>query len=60
VQTAASPLTGALLLAWMGGSMIWNTWRGRVRLPRADENSALISNGRLVALGAAATISNPF
>jgi threonine/homoserine/homoserine lactone efflux protein len=59
VQTAIA-LTGALLLAWMGGSMIWNIWRGRVRLPRADEEGESISNGRLVALGAAATVSNPF
>jgi threonine/homoserine/homoserine lactone efflux protein len=51
---------GALLLAWMGGMLIWGVWRGRVRLPGQVEGPSSLSPMQLVSLGVAATASNPF
>ncbi len=59
VQTLIA-LAGALLLAWMGGSMIWAVWRGRIHLPGQDENPEAMSFRQLVGLGVAATVTNPF
>lgn len=53
-------LLGGLLLAWMGGLMVFDTWRGRVRLPRPDETQARKSIWGLVTLGIIATVANPF
>lgn len=59
IQTAIA-LLGGLLLAWMGGSMIWDTWKGKIHLPDQNENLIPMSYGQLMGLGMAATISNPF
>jgi threonine/homoserine/homoserine lactone efflux protein len=59
VQMAIALAGGALLL-WMGGSMLWETARGKVRLPRVDDGSKPMSGGQLVGLGVLATVSNPF
>jgi threonine/homoserine/homoserine lactone efflux protein len=53
-------LLGGLLLAWMGARMVWDAWKGRVRLPGADARFQIMSGGQLVGLGMLATISNPF
>jgi threonine/homoserine/homoserine lactone efflux protein len=59
VQIAIA-LLGALLLAWMGGSMIWSVWRGKLHLPSRNETLEPMSWGQLIGLGVLATISNPF
>jgi threonine/homoserine/homoserine lactone efflux protein len=58
-QTAIA-LIGAVLLAWMGGSMIWDAWRGKARLPRQDEKLQAMSTRQMMRLGIVATVSNPF
>jgi threonine/homoserine/homoserine lactone efflux protein len=59
VQTAIS-LLGGLLLVWMGGSMIWQNWRGNIHLPVKDDEIEPTSTQKLIGLGMLATISNPF
>jgi threonine/homoserine/homoserine lactone efflux protein len=59
VQVAIA-FIGALLLAWMGGMMIWGVWQGRIRLPEKAEGRSSLSPAQLVSLGVAATASNPF
>lgn len=59
IQTIIAFLGGSLL-AWMGGTLVWNTWKGKIHLPGKDGPQAPLSNGRLVSLGMAATVSNPF
>jgi threonine/homoserine/homoserine lactone efflux protein len=51
---------GGLLLAWMGGSMIWNTWLGKIHLPGKNEKLPPMTSWQLVGLGMLATLSNPF
>jgi threonine/homoserine/homoserine lactone efflux protein len=53
-------IMGGLLLLWMGASMIWNVWRGKIRLPGQDQEAETMSRARLVGLGMLATIGNPF
>ena len=59
VQIAIA-FTGALLLAWMGGMLIWDVLRGRIRLPGQVEGSSSLAPVQLVTLGVAATVTNPF
>jgi threonine/homoserine/homoserine lactone efflux protein len=59
VQTAIA-LAGALLLAWMGASLLWAVWRGRIHLPRQDQQEGALSIRQLIGLGIAATLTNPF
>jgi threonine/homoserine/homoserine lactone efflux protein len=59
VQVAIA-FVGAGLLVWMGASLVWNTWRGRVELPRREGGFEPLSIRRLVGIGLAATASNPF
>jgi threonine/homoserine/homoserine lactone efflux protein len=59
VQTVIA-LLGGVLLAWMGGSLVWSAWRGRIHLPGAQAKLGAMSYGQLVMLGAVATVSNPF
>ena len=51
---------GALLLAWMGGSMIWSILRGKLHLPSRNEILEPMSSRQLIGLGVLATVSNPF
>ncbi|MEJ2301931.1 MAG: LysE family transporter [Anaerolineales bacterium] len=53
-------LLGGLLLAWMGAKMIWDAWKGGIRLPGAASRSRVLSGGQMVGLGMLATVSNPF
>ena len=59
IQTAIA-LLGGLLLAWMGAGMLWNSLRGRARLPVESHNARGLSSGQLFWIGILATISNPF
>jgi threonine/homoserine/homoserine lactone efflux protein len=59
IQTAIA-LSGGVLLAWMGGSLVWSTWRGKIHLPGSQAKLGAMSYGQLVTLGAVATVSNPF
>jgi threonine/homoserine/homoserine lactone efflux protein len=52
-------LGGALLL-YMGGSMAWGGYRGRIRLPRPGDVTRPLSNWQLLGLGIGATLVNPF
>jgi threonine/homoserine/homoserine lactone efflux protein len=59
IQTGIALLGGALLL-WMGGAILWQIGRGKVRLPRAEEGLKPMSNGQFVGMGVFATLGNPF
>ena len=58
-QTAIAIL-GGILLAWMGGSMIWNTMQGKIHLTPKSIDLEPVSSWQLIGLGIIATISNPF
>jgi threonine/homoserine/homoserine lactone efflux protein len=59
VQTVIA-LLGGILLAWMGTSMIKDTWRGKIHLPGKKEVISQMRSRQLIGLGMVATISNPF
>jgi threonine/homoserine/homoserine lactone efflux protein len=59
IQTGIAFLGGVLLL-WMGGVILWQIGRGKVRLPRAEEKTKPMSNGQFVGMGVFATLGNPF
>ncbi|MFZ6029329.1 MAG: LysE family transporter [Chloroflexota bacterium] len=59
VQIAVAWIGGGLLL-WMGGVTLWETLRGKVRLPRPEDGGRSLSGRQLVGLGALATLGNPF
>lgn len=59
VQTGIAFLGGALLL-WMGGVLVWQIARGKVRLPRADSQTKSLSSSQFMGLGIFATLTNPF
>jgi threonine/homoserine/homoserine lactone efflux protein len=60
VVTTAIAVVGGALLVWMGASMAWDGWRGKLRLPRPGASVQLLSNWQLLGLGVAATLVNPF
>jgi threonine/homoserine/homoserine lactone efflux protein len=51
---------GGGLLLWMGAMMLWETLRGKVRLPRAEDGSKPMNGRQLMGLGMLSTLSNPF
>ncbi len=53
-------LLGGLLLIWMGAGMLWSLRKGSVMWSVADTPEQARSSRRLVILGIAATLSNPF
>jgi len=59
VQTAIA-LLGGLLLLWMGGGMLIDVLKGKMRLPAGDQNQAGMNYPRMLTLGMAASITNPF
>lgn len=59
VQTLIA-LGGGLLLLWMGLGMLAENWRGRIRLPSVEGETASMNSSQLVGLGILATVSNPF
>ena len=59
IQTGIA-LLGGMLLLWMGGIIVWQVWRGKVRLPRPEQGTEPIGNGQFVGIGMFATLGNPF
>lgn len=59
IQTGIALLGGALLI-WMGGWILWQIGRGKVHLPRVEEQSKPMNNGQFVGVGVFATLGNPF
>ncbi len=59
IQTGIAFLGGILLL-WMGGLILWQIGRGKVHLPRAEQQLKPLSNRQFVGIGVFATLSNPF
>ena len=59
ITTLIAVLGGALLL-YMGASMAWGGYRGRISLPRAGSVVQPLSNWQLLGLGVGATLVNPF
>ncbi len=53
-------LLGGLLLIWMGAGMVWSLRKGTALWAVADTSERGGSSRRLVILGIAATLSNPF
>ena len=58
--TAAVAVLGGGLLVWMGASMAWGAYRGRIRLPQPGAAVKLLSNWQLLGIGVGATLVNPF
>ncbi|HLF25967.1 MAG TPA: LysE family translocator [Anaerolineae bacterium] len=58
--TTAIALLGGVLLLWMGLQMAWGALKGRMVLPRPGGEVRPLNNWRLIGLGAAATVVNPF
>ncbi len=58
--TATVALLGGALLIWMGATMAWGAFKGRIALPRPGTGVKLLSNAQLLGLGVAATLVNPF
>lgn len=58
---AAIGLVGGVFLVWMGATMALGVVRGQVNLPQAQAGGPVLgSPWRMVGLGAAATLANPF
>jgi len=53
-------LLGGLLLLWMGGGMLLDAVKGKTRLPQGDQSQARMDYPRMLTLGMAASITNPF
>lgn len=53
-------LLGSLILFWIGGSYLYNTWRGRIKLPSPQAHEPTRSSLSLIGLGLVTTLSNPF
>jgi threonine/homoserine/homoserine lactone efflux protein len=55
-------LVGGVLMLYMGGSLIWGVWQGKLTLPGiADDEDALPATPwSLIGLGIVTTLSNPF
>ena len=53
-------LAGGALLLWMGATMAWGAYRGRISLPRPGAAGQGLTMWRLFGLGLVATLVNPF
>ena len=60
IITTTIAVLGGLLLLYMGGSMAWGGYRGRITLPKPGAPTRQMSNWQLLGLGVAATFVNPF
>src|SRR3712207_4550394 len=58
--TLVISILGGLLLVWMGGSMAWGAYTGRIALPAPGQAARQLSTWQLVGLGVATTLANPF
>jgi len=59
VITVISAVGGVFLLL-MGGSMLWDVFRGRLTLPKPENKMPILRNQQLVGLGILTTVFNPF
>jgi threonine/homoserine/homoserine lactone efflux protein len=59
IQTLIA-LLGGLLLLYMGASMLWKNWRGRLHLPSLNEKLQAMNSQQIIGLGVIATLTNPF
>jgi threonine/homoserine/homoserine lactone efflux protein len=59
VKTAIA-LLGGLLLLWMGGGMLLNALKGRLRLPERDNESEKLDYSKLMGIGVITSLTNPF
>jgi threonine/homoserine/homoserine lactone efflux protein len=59
VKTAIA-LLGGLLLLWMGGGMLLNALKGRLRLPERDNESEKLDYNKLMGIGVITSLTNPF
>jgi threonine/homoserine/homoserine lactone efflux protein len=59
VITVISAVGGVFLLL-MGGSMLWDVFRGRLTLPKPENKMPILRNQQLVGLGILTTVLNPF
>ncbi|MDO9547061.1 MAG: LysE family transporter [Pelolinea sp.] len=59
IQTVIAIL-GGLLLLFMGGSMLIDVLKGKMKLPEEETAAEKYSYSRLLTLGVAASLSNPF
>lgn len=57
---AGIALLGGLLLFWMGGGMLINALRGKMRLPEKGHVDEKMGYGRMLSLGVLTSLSNPF
>jgi threonine/homoserine/homoserine lactone efflux protein len=53
-------LVGGALMLFMGLSLFWGVWKGKLSLPGVAEKEEAASAGSLIGLGVAATLTNPF
>lgn len=53
-------IAGGVLLIFIGGSYLFGSWRGKIKLPQADESTSERSLFSMVLLGIGTTVSNPF
>ena len=59
VQSVVAIL-GGLLLLWMGGGMLRQTLAGKMRLPEGGQGEQPASYWKMLTLGVAASVTNPF
>jgi len=59
IQTLIAIL-GGLLLIWMGGSMLYGIWKGKIHLTSVDTDESEMSYPQMIGLGMITTLSNPF
>jgi len=57
---AVIAIMGGLLLLWMGGGMLINALRGRMRIPEKGSVDGKIGYGSMLSLGILTSLSNPF
>jgi threonine/homoserine/homoserine lactone efflux protein len=60
LNTPVVTVLGGALLLYMGASMAWGGYRGRISLPRPGSTIKPLSNWQLLGLGVGATLINPF
>lgn len=53
-------LVGGGVMLFMGLSLLWGVWRGKLSLPGVDETQPRATAGSLMGLGIVATLTNPF
>jgi threonine/homoserine/homoserine lactone efflux protein len=60
VVNSAIALLGGLLLLWMGGGMLVNALKGKLKLPEQGTINEKLDYGRLMGIGVITSLTNPF